>query len=347
MAVGKGGLTNAQSMTVQAFEIVEVDYSRGEPKAMTMPKLDSDVAVYRDFLISSVDRVSNVHEVSYSRLPQYASRAPASLYSQMLEQENIKLASFIKRSNKTLKKEAQFRLQLMDKHYTVPRMTKIVGEGRQVSVEYWESADMNSNFDVRMEVGISVNQSMAIQQKVYMEMWQNGMFQETDRRKLVRVMTSGDAESPMAADIADEDRASRENQAALNGKWDDLEKYMNFINGKALNEIPELQNVPREQLLSVVYKHDDHIVHLESHTTFSKSAEYKSLPDEMKDTFQRHVEEHYMWYQSVMQAQAGAGQPMPGAGSQPAEPGAPQSPGNTPGTATGGGSPITEPGAGL
>ena len=165
MTVGRGALTRAGSMTVDNFELVEVDYSRGEPKPMTMPEVSAQVPAQRDFYISSMDRVSNIHEVSYSRLPQYASRAPASLYSMMLEQENIKMGPMVARWNKTIVDEARFRLKLMDKYYDQPRMVKIMGPNKKSYVAYFGKTDLNQNFDIRLEIGVTLNQSTTIQMR--------------------------------------------------------------------------------------------------------------------------------------------------------------------------------------
>jgi len=350
MAVGQGALKKAGAMTVDSFEIVEVDFSRGEPRTINMPELSGQVTAYRDFLIASVDRVSNIHEVSYARLPQYASRAPASLYAQMLEQESEKLAPMMKRINSTIIKEAQLRLQIMDQHYTMPRMVKILGEARHSMIDYYSKVDLNSNFDVRLGVGVSLNQSSAIQQRLYMEMWEKGMLSEEDRVNVLKVMNLGTAEAELRSDIADLERVGRENQAMLDGAWEDLPDFENMINGVPISKLPGFGDVSSGEVKSKIYKHDDHGVHLEGHTSLVKSEEYDDLPDDSKEKFQRHIEEHFLWLQLLLRSQQGGGMPgetaghpgeaPPGGGGAGAAPG-PKPPG------AGGGSPMASPGSGL
>jgi len=350
MAVGQGALKRAESMTVDSFEIVEVDFSRGEPRTINMPELSANVTAYRDFLIASVDRVSNIHEVSYARLPQYASRAPASLYAQMLEQESEKLAPMMKRINSTIIKEAQLRLLIMDQHYTMPRMVKILGEARHSMINYYSKVDLNNNFDVRLEVGVSLNQSSAIQQRLYMEMWEKGMLSEEDRLKVLKVMNLGTAEAELRSDIADLERVERENQAIIDGSWDKLPDFENFINGIPISQLPGFADVSAGDVKSKIYKHDDHGVHLEGHTSFVKSEEYDDLPDDRRETFQRHIEEHFLWLQLLLRSQQGGmpGQPggRPGEGPLGAGGGAGVPPGPKP-PGAGGQSSISSPGAGL
>lgn len=271
MSVGKGALKRAGSMTIDNFEIVEVDYSRGEPRPIATPELSSQVVYFRDYLESAVDKVSNVHEVSYARLPQYASRAPASLYSMMLEQENIKLNPMMKRTNKTILHRNQFRLELMDMHYSQERMIKIVGEGRKSAVEYFSKSDLNENFDMRMDIGVSLNQSNTIQQRLLLELWREGIFdKEQDRMKIIELLNMGTASHALRTDIVDRDRALRENQAFL----DDNYKKKKDEGGV------------------FVWIHDDHALHINTHTDFGKEEDAQKWPPQRWSDFEEHIMTH-------------------------------------------------------
>jgi hypothetical protein len=282
MAVGKGAIKRAGAFTVDAFEMVEVDFSRGEPRPIQTPELSAQVTLYRDFLVSAVDRVSNVHEVSYSRLPQYASRAPASLYSMMLEQENVKLTPMVKRINKTLKEMARFRLKLMDQHYTVDRMIKVVGQHREATIEYFSKSDLSQNFDVRLETGVSLHQSPTIQTQLLIQLWREGILTEQDRVKILRTVNLGTAEHEIRRDMADTDRALRENQSFID---DTYEKK-------------------RQDGGVKVYWNDDHELHLDYHTNFMKSEEAQRWDDEKWRAFDMHIYEHFKWLSFVRKAMA-------------------------------------------
>jgi len=305
MAVGKGAIKRAGAFTVDAFEMVEVDFTRGDPKPIHMPELSPQVTMYRDFLEGAVASVSNVHEVSYSRLPQYASRAPASLYSMMLEQENIKLTPMVRRINKTLKQMARFRLELMDKHYTVKRMIKVVGQHKESTIEYFERADLSQNFDVRLEQGVSLHQSPTIQTQLLIQLWREGILTEQDRVKVLRSINLGTAEHEIRRDMADTERALRENQSFID---DTYEKK-------------------REEGGVVVYWNDDHELHLDYHTNFIKSEEAQRWKDEKWKKFDLHIYEHFRWLSFVRKAMAAQMAPPatrpakgPGMGTPPAGP---------------------------
>jgi len=166
---------------------------------------------------------------------------------------------------------------------------------------------------------------------------------------VLKVMNLGTAEAELRSDITDLERVERENQAIISGSWDDLPDFENFINGIPISQLPGFGDVSEGEAKSKIYKHDDHGVHLEGHTSFVKSEEYDDLQDEGKEQFQRHIEEHFLWLQLLLRSQQGgmpgepAGHPgaaPPGGGGPGAQPG-PKPPG------AGGGSPIASPGAGL
>lgn len=284
MSVGQGALKRANSLTIDSFEIVEVDYSRGEPRPINMPELSAQVMAWRDFLISSVDRVSNIHEVSYARLPQYASRAPASLYSMMLEQENIKLDPMVRRTNRTIIEMCKFRLLLMDMHYDNPRLTKIMGEGRKASIDYFNKADLNSNFDVRLEIGVSLNQSTTIQQRLLIELWEKDIIEKTDknRNKINQLLNLGTAEQALRTDMADTEKAMRENQAFMDDTYEKTreEGGVNWL------------------------KDDDHEVHLEIHVVLLKSEEAAKWEEKRWQAIQDHIEQHREFYLAALQPAA-------------------------------------------
>lgn len=316
MTVGRGALVRANSLTRDDYEIVEVDYSKGEPKPMQMPELSPQVGAFRDFLLGAKDMVSNVHEVSYSRLPQYASRAPASLYSQMVEQEDTKLAPMVKGINATLIDMARFRLMLMDQHYDRPRLVKIMGENRHATVAWFDKTDLAENFDVRLEQGVSVNQSQAVQARVMLEMFDKGVLDvknKDDRNKMIRALHFGSAANDFLTDLADSEKAMRENQA--------------FIDDNGWEKVD-------------VYWQDDNVLHLQYHSNLSKSEEAEKWPKEKFTAFDQHQFKHYTLMQGLAASQNAA---QPGQGGQPPIPGMPGQQGAQTGVGGGAQAPTGQP----
>lgn len=288
MTVGQGALKTKGSMTVDSFEIVEVDYSRGEPRAMQMPQLQPQVTEFRDFLVASIDRVSNIHEVSYSRLPQYASRAPASLYSMMLEQENLKLNPMVSNWNSSIIKQATFRLKLMDKYYDHPRMVKIMGENKKTQIAYFGKADLAQNFDIRLEIGVTLNQSTTVQLRSLIEFYDKGII--TDKNKIIRAANLGMAEQEFTTDVADSERAMRENQAFQDGTQKELRIF-------PLPDVimKQLSATGIELKETEVYIHDDHAVHMGIHTDLMKSEDADKWPEDRFQALDKHIMIHLIY----------------------------------------------------
>jgi hypothetical protein len=215
----------------------------------------------------------------------------------MLEQENVKLTPMVKRINRTLTKEAKYRLKLMGQHYGLKRMVKMVGENRARSVEYFDKADLASNYDVRLEVGVSLNQSSTIQSRLYIELWEKGLLAPKDRIRVLRALNLGTAERELRSDIVDSEKADRENQAFRDGTW----------------------NKKREEGGVRMILHDDHETHLDIHTDFMKTEEGARLPEKDYMALYRHTNQHWKILQVLMAKMAQMAQPptpgppMPGA----------------------------------
>ena len=279
--VGKNAIKTAGAFTTDIAEIIEVDFSRGEPRPFTTPELSPQVAALREFFIGVLDRVANVHEVSYSQLPEGASRAPADLYRQMLEQENVKLDSLVNHANKTLLQIDTARLEFMDQHYTMARKVKIVGKNRASSVAYYDKTDLNGNFDVVLEKGVSLSQSSTVQTRLILEMWNQGLLDQADKPKILKMIAMGTGENLLRDDMADTEKAVRENQAFIDGTY-----------GKK-----------REEGGVSFFIHDDHHLHMDFHTTLVKTEEAMKWTEETMTAMLMHIQMHFQVL-AVLQGQA-------------------------------------------
>lgn len=285
LQIGPGALVKNGSYTKEGLEIVEVDDTKGAPRPIPTPELSPQVLAQRDFLANALNTVANVHEVSYSQLPQYATRAPASLYSMMLEQENLKIDPMIKRINKTLIDEGRFRLRMMEKYYKQDRLVKIVGRANEASISYFKGADLKGNTDVKLNIGVNIHQSKVVQQRLLLELKQQGA--PIDWNKIFKLIGEGDIEQELRGDIADETRAQRENQS--------------FISGDHKKK--------REDGGVFIYVHDNHELHMDYHTNLAKTEEAQRWPEEKWAALQEHIMEHFKAIIVLKRALAPAGGP--------------------------------------
>lgn len=288
------------AFTTDSFEILECDLTRGEPRPMVMPELSPQVMNQRDFMIMAKDLVSNVHEVSYSQLPQYATRSPASLYSMMLEQEDLKITPMVRRINSILVREGNKRLKLMEKYYDQERLVKVIGPDNSASIQYWSGADLNGNTDVKLSQGVSIHQSKIVMQRLLLEFKNAGAPIEWD--KIYKLIQDQDLEQELRGDIADQTRAARENQSFMNRTYD-----KEFKDGGV-----------------IIYMHDNHEIHMEYHTNLRKSEEVQAWDEKDISALDNHINQHYMFIM-LLQQQAAASKteppsPTDGAGKGPGSP---------------------------
>ena len=269
------------AFTVDAFEILECDLSHDAPRPLVLPELSPQVINHRDFLIGAKDLVTNLHEVSYSQLPQYATRSPASLYGMMLEQEDLKITPMVRRINAILVREGKKRVKLMEKYYNEKRLVKVIGPENSASIQYFRGADIAGNTDVKLSQGVSIHQSKIVMQKLLLEFKNAGAPIAWD--KIFKLIQDQDLEQEIRGDIADQTRAARENQSFI----DDSYKKA-FQKGGVK-----------------VYMHDNHEIHMEYHTNLRKSEEAQVWPDERLKGLDFHINEHYAFILLLQQQAAG------------------------------------------
>ena len=280
MAIDKNQAMKKGAFTIDSFELLEIDMSKGVPIPIATPPLSQEVLKHRDFLIGAKDMVSNVHEVSYSQLPQYATRAPASLYAQMVEQENLKIDPMVRRFNRTVKKEATFRLKMMGEYYKENRMVKIIGVNERSSIEYWAGSKMEGNYDVKLVIGVSIHQSKTIQQRMILDLKQAGA--PIEWNTIFKLIWEGDVSEKIRGDIADERRASRENQAFIEGTW-----KKDFKDGGV-------------QIMLT----DAHEVHLDAHTKLTKMEEAQQWDEDTWAGMNEHIFSHFTLMKFLLQRSA-------------------------------------------
>ena len=186
----------------------------------------------------------------------------------------------IRRHNRTLKKEVQFRLEMMGKYYKNPRMVKIIGVNERSTIAYFSGSKMEGNYDVKLIVGVSIHQSKTIQQRMMLDLKQAGA--PIEWNTIFKLLWEGDISEKIRGDIADEQRASRENQCFLENTY-----KKKFKDGGVL-----------------ILLWDNHAVHLDMHTKLAKTEEAQRWPDETSEAMNKHILEHMGMLKQQMQAAA-------------------------------------------
>src|SRR5690606_15380839 len=194
-----------------------------------------------------------------------------------------------------------------------------------------QGADIAGATDIRVEPGSSIGQSMAAKRATVMDMFSIGILQ--DPNQALRLLEVGGAQKVLDTISVAEKKAQRENTKlkSLNSQegQQQLQEYMNSQLQEMLGQAAEMMNqeaqatggvdpetgMPVEpvdpeqlmqdpQIMAMVQENippiipaddfDMHEVHIDVHNRYRMGQEYETLPDEVKEQFDKHVEMHKM-----------------------------------------------------
>jgi hypothetical protein len=205
---------------------------------------------------------------------------------------------------KSLERAGNMMLELAQQYYQEPRTMIITGAGSKPKVERFDDADIIQGVTVKVEAGSGLPRTRAGKQARVMQMLQMGILSPT---KAYKYLDMADFKGVQMQFEADEEQAMREHDKLLDGQvvneqaakqaqdavmMQMLQDPQAPIDPQALQQSVEagLQPLPFE----------NKSVHLETHGAYMKSAEFESLPFEVKQQFYKH----YELTQQALQAEA-------------------------------------------
>jgi hypothetical protein len=218
----------------------------------------------------------------------------------------------------------------------MPRKIRTVGSDGAFDALMLQGKDIANGTDIRVEPGSSMGKSKAAQEAKIMDMFATGIIQ--DPSMALRLLEVGGVQKVQDTLATAEKKAQRENMKMKMLKPQDIAAATQEHQGlvlQGLQEDPEgaqmladpavqqqLQQLPPPALVKVD-DFDVHEIHIETHNRFRMGQEYETLPEEVKQQFELHVQEH----QQYLQQQQAAMMPAPGdptaPGGDPTAPGAP------------------------
>ena len=221
-----------------------------------------------------------------------------------------RLAPQIILMEKSLERAGNLMLQLAQKYYNEPRMLVINGSGSKPKVERFENADLVNGVMVKVEAGSGLPRTRAGRQARVMQMLQMGILTPT---KAYKYMDMADFKGLQMQYEADEEQAMREHEVLMQGgivneqaaqqAQQDLMQSMMAQEGQVDPAL--LQQSVDAGLQPLLYENLE--THMEIHSSFMKSAEFESLPPEIRAQFYKHYE--LTLDRKLQLAQIGMGQP--------------------------------------
>lgn len=302
------------------------------PQPMPLAQLPQYVLDQEDRSIRDLEDISGQHDVSKGQAPAGVTAGTALQY--LGERDDNYLTPQYQGIEDAVENIAKQVLLLFQQYVDIRRKIKVVGLDGAFDTLLLNGADIKNGTDVRVEPGTAIGQSQAAKQAQVMDLVSLGIVQPDQALKMLEI---GGPQKVLDIVNAAERKAQRENMKMKAFKDDPsaIEQANEGFMEQALMEVgPEMlaQGVPPDQIMQLVQENlppvvavddfDIHEVHIETHNRFRMSQEYETLPEEVKDQFEKHVAWHQQMGGAQMQAALMAQMPpelqQEGGGAEPA-----------------------------
>lgn len=250
----------------ERFTRAGVDYVIVRP-GMTVPYWQSPPVLpeiiirWFGFHQDEIETETSVRKVSYGQLPKQAYRASGVLFEGLKRQDSIVLEPNIEDVDNALLAPMKFRLQLMQKHYDLPRLIKVTGKNKETSTIFLEGTELKDNTDVRVRGGVELFADKKFKQDVVMTFVEKGLIKDPD--EAMDLLQVKGLEEYTEERLIDRRQAHRENEMIKKGDVD-----------------PK----PSDD--------DNHQVHYEVHNNERKKEEFNTWPEKSKNKLLAMIEFH-------------------------------------------------------
>lgn len=282
------------------------------PSPLPLTQLPSYVLEQQDRVLQDFEDISGQHDVSKGQAPAGVTAGTALAY--LGERDDNYLTPQYQGIEDGFERVARQTLLLFQQFVDIARKIKVIGLDGAFDTLLLSGADIEGGTDVRVEPGSAVGQSQAAKQQQVFDLVSLGIIPPDQALKMLEI---GGPQKVLDIVNAAERKAQRENMKMKAFKDDPsaIQAADQQHLQEALEQVgPEMLagGVPPEQILQLAQQNlppvvavddfDVHEVHIQTHNRFRMSQEYETLPDEVKDQFEKHVAWHqYMGGQQMQQ----------------------------------------------
>lgn len=312
-----------------------ITYRPGLPAPSPLPlsQLPQYVLDQQDRDIQNIEDISGQHDVSKGQAPTGVTAGTALQY--LGERDDNFLTPQYQGIEDAIERVARQTLLLFQQFVDIPRKIKVVGLDGAFDTLLLSGADIQDGTDVRVEPGTAIGQSQAAKQAQVMDLVSLQIISPDQALKMLEI---GGPQKVLDIVNAAERKAQRENMKMKALGEDAIMQADQEFMAEAMGNLPPLDPASMmdalqymQQNLPPVVPVDDfdvHEVHIETHNRFRMSQEYETLPDAVKDQFEKHVAWHQQMGGAIMQQKLMAQMP-PEVAAQDAEAMGQQPPGGT------------------
>ena len=280
-----------QRITDEPGAIFEYNPVAGKvPEAIPIPSLPSYVFEHLQDLGARLKDTFGLNEIMEGSVPPNVEAGVA--IDLLQEAATDRLAPQIMLMEKGLERAGNLMLQLAQQYYKEPRTMIITGSGSKPKVERFEDADLIKGMSVKVEAGSGLPRTRAGRQARVMQLLQMGILSPT---KAYKYLDMADFKTLQMQFEADEEQAMREHDTLIDGgivneqaaQKAQEELMMSMMQGGDID--PQLLQQSVEAGLQPL-AYENKAAHMEAHASFMKSAEFETLPSEIKSQFYKHFE---------------------------------------------------------
>ena len=264
-----GAKLDGNSITNEPGEVIE--YSVGmKPEMVSPPSLPSYI---ENLLVSyrqDLEDISGQHEVSRAESPGEV-RSGRGVIA-LIEQDETRLGPIIDRIDRSIAEIGKLSLSTLVQYVREDRLSRIIGDDDELMIQTWSGkALLGKNygrpnieyFDVRIATIAGLPNSRAAQSAFVDNLLTRQVLDPVSDRKLIfKLLGIGKAQNMLDNSRGHRSRAILENQAMSKGQ--------------------QVQ----------VFTYQDHAAHLEVLNAYRNSTEYDALPEEIKQLFVVHEQQH-------------------------------------------------------
>lgn len=325
----------------------QILYRPGTPPPSPLPlqPLPEYVTGQLDRIVTDFEDLSGQHDVSRGQAPPGVTAGTALAF--LKETDDAYLTPQYQNIEDAYERIATQTLELFVEFVDSPRKIKVIGTDGAFDTALLSGADIAGGTDVRVEPGSSIGQSMAAKRAAVMDMFSIGILQ--DPNQALRLLEVGGAQKVLDTVSVAEKKAQRENtkikslakpegqqliqqhyaqhlQEMLGTMAGELQQEQAMdptamangeppITPELIAQNPEIMQYLTSQVPPVIPADDFdmHAIHIDAHNRYRMGQEYETLPDPVKQEFDKHVTMHEMLLsQQFMQQQMMGFDPMTG-----------------------------------
>lgn len=311
LLVPDAALDGVEELTDLPGEVLNYNNAGGKPEWMTPAPLGSWVIQSPKMLSEQIDDILGLHDVSRGISPANVESGVG--ISILVEQDSTPLGALTRELTYGFERLACMILETYAENVTDTRKARIRQKGQSPEIVEWNGASLAGQTNAMIPMDAVMPRSRTAMMAMAKELWDRKIVQ--DPQMFTKIADLPDQDDLLDAIDTDAAKAQRENRDMAVGR------------------------------VCVPADFDQHETHIRKHNMFRKTLRYESLPEEMRQMVDQHVQAHATLAAEAMGTQVNKANIHPALAATPtAAENAPLPPGMVPGGAEGGMAPGMLPG---